>query len=1054
MTSGTWMKYNELLKVKLRPNDKRPLEKGWQNKTIMKIEKGFNVGLITGKKNNLIVIDIDKKDRGLEELEKYIKKHGEIITVIQKSPNDGLHLMFTYDHSDKECAFLIEKYLKNKSKYRGKGIDARSNGGYIVVSPSTIGEKKYEFVNSFDDVKVAEIPKSFLYFLLEFELEKKSIKKMKEEGIKNEDKTKPNSDINVEYIIQVTKKEVKEVLKLLSKEYKNNLDEWFKVLTVCKNVNMWDVLDEYSKTGKGYNKESNMNIWNNNKGKIDINYLVFVINSLGKKKIRYFEKYKKNMELIVNEKIKKITMDNKYVFDKDYNKEQFDYKVFKKYATIILESGTGTGKTFSVFNHIKKYFDEVLKLNNIKKKSTKKKSIKKKKKSNILECIKILKKNVELSKKTKKIEECNPKLITIVCLRTLAAQHCINAKEVNLELESYRDKPNIMEDNITICVNSLMMLSELPIEKIKNTILYIDEISSFIDNIVNNSTLNKNLKNIFAILTKLIMNAKKVIVSDANINNAVFELLDRRKNSEKIYIKNKYLKYNGLKATRMYDKNDFLEKMIKRCKNKDYFFFGSDSATIVRQYFYKCKDEVDEDIHKDMILITAEDKFELEDANIQFANKFVFFSPSIIYGVDYVSKIKQDVFLYIGGTSINVACNWQQMSRCRNIKNMYFLSEARRREAKYTSLEDVKNKLKTFVKNYSDSIGIMCNDYDENGELKFNENLFFKLACHVEYQNDIYKTNPVEKFKEILRMNKVEIIDAKENDIIELEEETMNEMIELVKDKDEELFEEYINTENKEDPKYETMNKRAKMLKISENKKLLNEYKEYVINKKKMNTHVGIDRLLKTEKYVKSKIKDFEKNNFTIKLKENVYMKIDVLFQIEECVKMKKHYDFDFLEKKIIEEEKTKSTSKKSKSESKKNKSAGKKTESTNKKSKSDDTKKSKGMISCKLYELIESTYGTTQENPSNYREFRQLYISMIKNIADKDFIKSKRSWKGNKNGEYIYSLNKDKIKEHIKLDKYANPYLKNYNEELLKRLDIKLPVRDEDIDLENLLDD
>ncbi len=55
------------------------------------------------------------------------------------------------------------------------------------------------------------------------------------------------------------------------------------------------------------------------------------------------------------------------------------------------------------------------------------------------------------------------------------------------------------------------------------------------------------------------------------------------------------------------------------------------------------------------------------DASETFKNKFVFYSPSIITGVDFSIDQAQDVFLYIKGQSIDAQASYQQATRCRNI---------------------------------------------------------------------------------------------------------------------------------------------------------------------------------------------------------------------------------------------------------------------------------------------------------------------------------------------------------------------------------------------------
>ena len=70
--------------------------------------------------------------------------------------------------------------------------------------------------------------------------------------------------------------------------------------------------------------------------------------------------------------------------------------------------------------------------------------------------------------------------------------------------------------------------------------------------------------------------------------------------------------------------------------------------------YYECMKVATDEQKQDFILITAETNFNLTNANEQFKNKFVFYSPKIIYGVDFNNiEIPQDVFIYIKGNTIS-----------------------------------------------------------------------------------------------------------------------------------------------------------------------------------------------------------------------------------------------------------------------------------------------------------------------------------------------------------------------------------------------------------------
>jgi hypothetical protein len=70
-----------------------------------------------------------------------------------------------------------------------------------------------------------------------------------------------------------------------------------------------------------------------------------------------------------------------------------------------------------------------------------------------------------------------------------------------------------------------------------------------------------------------------------------------------------------------------------------------------------------------MLLITADTGFCVTNATEHFKDNFVFYSPTITFGVDFSVDVPQDVFIYIAGNSIQPSGSFQQAIRCRNIKH-------------------------------------------------------------------------------------------------------------------------------------------------------------------------------------------------------------------------------------------------------------------------------------------------------------------------------------------------------------------------------------------------
>jgi hypothetical protein len=88
-------------------------------------------------------------------------------TLTVSTPSGGLHLYFNYNSKNPEDAEKIKQYLRNKTGFRGKGIDIRSEGGYIVAPPSVVSKKPYKIINN---TAVVDIPSNLIDWLIKDEV--------------------------------------------------------------------------------------------------------------------------------------------------------------------------------------------------------------------------------------------------------------------------------------------------------------------------------------------------------------------------------------------------------------------------------------------------------------------------------------------------------------------------------------------------------------------------------------------------------------------------------------------------------------------------------------------------------------------------------------------------------------------------------------------------------------------------------------------------------------------------------------------------------------------
>ena len=122
----------ELGYVPISCNTKKiPICKEWTTITIDncidKIKKNCNIGLLTGNKSGITVVDIDVKDKGLSTWQQLIELHGEPKTIKVRTGSGGLHYYFKYTNQ-----------LKSDSKvivFEGEkvGIDIKNDGNKILL---------------------------------------------------------------------------------------------------------------------------------------------------------------------------------------------------------------------------------------------------------------------------------------------------------------------------------------------------------------------------------------------------------------------------------------------------------------------------------------------------------------------------------------------------------------------------------------------------------------------------------------------------------------------------------------------------------------------------------------------------------------------------------------------------------------------------------------------------------------------------------------------------------------------------------------------------------
>jgi P4 family phage/plasmid primase-like protien len=263
---------------------KAPLGQGWQTTTaedaLAKINhqarlklkykaEGINLGILTGKPSGIFVIDIDKKDGGLEAWEK-LTQDIDYETMSQSTPSGGKHFIYKYEErldafTGRSKAILLD----------GKqvGIDFRTTGNQIVVAPSEYDGKSY----SLDfEAPIASMSDGLYQVLLQHLSDSQPPETRPINGLQNQfsltsnpKELNSNSNSNSIFISDYLEKSppkketVKSMIALLNPSRADSYDSWIKVGLLLHNLST-DYLDlwmEFSKQSPKHDTNSCTSQW-------------------------------------------------------------------------------------------------------------------------------------------------------------------------------------------------------------------------------------------------------------------------------------------------------------------------------------------------------------------------------------------------------------------------------------------------------------------------------------------------------------------------------------------------------------------------------------------------------------------------------------------------------------------------------------------------------------------------------------------------------------------------------------------------------------------------
>lgn len=296
---------------------------------------------------------------------------------------------------------------------------------------------------------------------------------------------------------------------------------------------------------------------------------------------------------------------------------------------------------------------------------------------------------------------------------------------------------------------------------LSNTILYLDEMNSTITYLLQSDTLNNKRRNVFRELCRVIKEAKQVIATDADMSDMCLNFLNRLR-GDCFFVHNQFQNCKNIFAFNYKGeqrKNRIIAVMKQHVKNNKPFVCCTDTKADADMIYHLIMDNSKKDM---FVLHTSESMADISNINELWKGKFVIYSPKIIYGLDFVPEVAQPVFVVSRGMTISPLNIVQQVARTRKISELHYAVSDGTEWCKFRNINDVKKHYSDNIESYVDTFSQMgCVDETEAGELRLKEeSLFSELFFMYQNYNDIFRTNRLRHFEDIITSKGFVIIDA------------------------------------------------------------------------------------------------------------------------------------------------------------------------------------------------------------------------------------------------------------------------------------------------------
>ena len=437
-------------------------------------------------------------------------------------------------------------------------------------------------------------------------------------------------------------------------------------------------------------------------------------------------------------------------------------------------------------------------------------------------------------------------IISITSRVNLAGEH-VNS----LNLSFYKDLDATDYKYCDRLVIQLESIWKCKYKNFQNGIVILDEVNSLLSHLRSPTFTNKR-SDCYNYLIEIIKNAKYVICLDADLSDWNISFIDQIRKDKYIVYQNICKNKINIPAEFFYCDQTMIDIMAQKLTNNNYFIACFDSLTKMKgiiDYLSKFGKK------EDWLIYSSEVEYNLIDTKT-WRNKFIFFSPTILYGIDY-NEAPVDVFCFVHKFHLNPLQVYQMISRARQITKVYVYCHQKLFYLKYKSVDDVIHEFNLFEKNFS----MLVNNYESY--CKIDEAPYKTMYFNYKYMDSVLKTNIKEYLMDMMLnvgyiITENKIINGKKINSIITKENIKEKIVDLL----------HLDKEN-----------------------LTDFERELVSNDKKLEKHLNL-RIFLNKNYEEKLTESITSNLFTETIKNKI-TKIKICSELMKVLGIKTFENFD-----------------------------------------------------------------------------------------------------------------------------------------------------------------